>query len=333
MKALLYDVTSFTNPTFVKGYAHGFTKGYACETKTHFIHFWSYPNGPVTLQISIPITEQKQEGLSLEDWARKNFGAENLRYTSIEIGDSIDSVWRPSLYYDSDVFQAINTTLQERRLTEYSLRVLIEKMDDLFLYIEPDSVSMNTYSHKIRELLILACTEVETFWTFYLQKAGEPNSKRFTTNDYVKLKDKLFLNEYKFSLKSFASISPIKPFETWDQANPTESLPWYSAYNKTKHNRVNNFHYATFENALNAVIANLVLYIVRFGPNAMITQHGVFNTLVNQHFQLIMENTNLEFMYIPSVPFDILGLDTIFTVHNLKRLPIYEPFNVKPFLI
>lgn len=332
MKALLYEVTSFKHPRFVEGYGERYKKGYAYQTESHFIHFWSYERG-VTLQTNIPITEQRKEGINLESWVKSNFGAINLKYTSIDIGDSIDSVWRPSLFYDSEVFAALNTSLAERNLTESSLRVLLEKLDDLFLYIEPDPKSFNVYSHKIRELLILACTEVETFWTFYLHKAGEPETKRFTTNDYFKLKDKLFLEEYTFTLKSFSSIPTIRPFANWNGSKPTESLKWYNAYNKTKHNRNLNFSYATFENAINSVVANLVLYSVRFGPHSMITSHGVFNTLVNQHFKFGSENVNLEFMYVPLVKHGVAELGTEFDLYNAEKKLIYEPYKVLPFSI
>ena len=91
------------------------------------------------------------------------------------------------------------------RLSEYSLRLLVQKIDEIFLYIEPDTKSLNTYSHKTRELLILACTEVENFWQYYMTQAGQTpqNGRNYTTKDYVKLAEKLHLKDYEFTLKTY----------------------------------------------------------------------------------------------------------------------------------
>jgi hypothetical protein len=110
------------------------------------------------------------------------------------------------------------------------------RIDDVLLYIEPTQQSLKTFGQKTRELLILACTEVEVQWKYYLDKAGVmPAGQGFRTTDYVRLMSPLYLSEYEVSFPRHSSLAPIRPFATWNPAMATQSLQWYSKYNETKH--------------------------------------------------------------------------------------------------
>ncbi len=229
------------------------------------MHFYGRNEG--FYEISTPMTTVQIRGTkrrTLNDWVIDTFGAQNIKPMNLEIGTSIEGVWRPPLFYNSDIFQALNVNKTEMRTAQQALRILIEKLDELFLYIEPDNNGLQTYSHKTRELLILASTEVENFWKYYMKKAQAIPSigKNFTTMDYVKLVDKLYLKEYAFTLKTYSTIPTIIPFENWSSANSTKSLIWYESYNKTKHDRDSYFSKATLFNCIEAVVANLVMYCV-----------------------------------------------------------------------
>jgi hypothetical protein len=145
-----------------------------------------------------------------------------------------------------------------------------------------------TYSHKTRELLILSCTEVENSWKQYLAsaRAAPVNGRDYTTNDYVKLHSKLFLSEFEITLKPYPVIGPIRPFDGWTPAQPTQSLLWYQAYNLTKHDRQTHFSEATMMNCLNAVCANIVLFSVRFGPLPLYQEGGTVSALFSQLFDI-----------------------------------------------
>jgi len=129
----------------------------------------------------------------------------------------------PCLYYYSDTYGALGVTETEMRLLENSPRLLLQKLDDILLYIEPSPISMQTYSHKTRELLILACTEVENFWQSALRKTNStPTNKRnYTTRDYAKLATNLYLSDYSIKLKSYAYLTEFSPFKNWDVNAPT----------------------------------------------------------------------------------------------------------------
>ena len=134
------------------------------------------------------------------------------------------------------------------------------------------------FGHKIRDVLVLACMEVESAWSAVLHANGFQKD-RMTTNDYVKLCVPMLLSDFTILSSQFPVIEPIRPFSGWDDANPTESLPWYSAYNKTKHSRERNFPEATLEHAIHAVGAVLVMMCAQFGPCREI--ESCFTTLVH----------------------------------------------------
>jgi hypothetical protein len=302
MQAIFYEITHTKVPGLSKDFHRYIHLGYAYETPTHYVHFYGYDRNLYSINTGQTVLENKASSTykTLSEWVEFYFGATNIQQMATMIGHSVEGVWRPELCYFDDTYQALRTSEAERKLSEQALRVLLEKLDDIFLYIEPDPISFGTYSHKIRELLILACTEVENFWTYYMTLSGTvPRGKNYNTQDYVKLKGKLFLAQFQFSLRSFVSVSPIVPFAAWDPAVPTASLPWYNAYNKTKHNRAGNFAEATFLNALTSVIGCLVLYIVRFSPYPLLEEKGPLNSLVNQHFKFELVNMEVKHSYVP----------------------------------
>lgn len=136
-------------------------------------------------------------------------------------------------------------------------------------FVEPHLENDNTFSHQIRQCLILACTEVENAWASILQSNGVIGAGRkgeYTTKDYVKLLAPLKLAEWEVGLANYPEYSNFKPFEGWDASCATQSLSWYDAYNKVKHGRELNFREATMKNMLHALGAVHVLTEAQFGP-------------------------------------------------------------------
>lgn len=307
-----------------------FPLGYAYETDSHFIHMYGSEKGHYIIQIGLTLLEAKNG--TLHDWVVRNFGAIEITEMNNKVGYCVEGVWRPSLEY-ADIFQVLNASENEMRLSENSLRLLVQKLDEIFLYIEPSDSSLQTYSHKTRELLILACTEVENFWQYFMTLAGcKPFRRHYTTQDYVKLVGKLYLSDYTFTLKSYSSIPPIRPFEIWDAKAPTSSLPWYDAYNKTKHDRSKHFSDATLIHCINAVVANLVMHCVRFSPFPMFEQTNAFSSLVNQHFKGAFAACDTRTFYLPRINIpngirgDLFGADP--RQHNWT-----EKFQIQPLLL
>jgi hypothetical protein len=148
-----------------------------------------------------------------------------------------------------------------------AVRNLLSVMDNLFRYLEPHPKNAKAFGHELRQLLILACTEVESSCKAVL-KANEyptPTNDRWSTKDYVKVAAPLHLREWEVGLRFHPDYPRFKPFEHWNDANPTKSLPWYNAYNAVKHDREDNFQEATLESALFAVGAAYLMVPAQFG--------------------------------------------------------------------
>lgn len=328
MRAITYKNTKTTLPGWVNTVHIGNPRGYAYETDTHFVHFYGRDSGLYVISTGLTVI-QKKSG-TLNDWVVDTFGAKEIIQLNLEVGQSIEGVWRPALYFNTDTFQALNVTRTEMRLVEQALRLLINRLDELFLYIEPSTNGLQTYSHKTRELLILASTEVENSWKYYMNKVATSrpiNNRTFTTKDYVKLVDKLYLKEYEFTLKTYSTIPSIIPFENWNAINPTTSLNWYDSYNKTKHNRDDHFSDATLLNCIQAVVANLVMYCVRFSPFTLFDQSNTFSSLVNQHFEVKLRNATPENFYLHEIELPTDTRSDLFCYDSVKA------GHTKPFVI
>jgi hypothetical protein len=147
------------------------------------------------------------------------------------------------------------------------LRALIEQLERICRVIQPHPKSNNlsAYGHEIRNILLLACTEVEAQWKKIMQRNGEANC--FNTKHYVQLAEPLKLAEYRVSFSYYPELPPIAPFENWkkDSSKPTQDLEWYAAYNAIKHDRETNFSQATLFRAFQAVTALFVMLCAQHG--------------------------------------------------------------------
>jgi len=272
----------------------------AYETPTHFIHY--YGRAADLYVISVGLTASERKSGVLADWVTRVFGAQDIRPTLHAPGETVRGVWRPGLYFYEETLQGLGNTETDLRMAEQALRLLLERLDELFLYIEPDTHGLQAFSHKTRELLILACTELENSWKAYMRTAGvTPTGSDFTTRDYVRLLNPLYLDEYEITLKPYSSVPSMRPFSTWNAAAPTQSLSWYDAYNKAKHDRTTYFDQATLENCITSVAANIVLHCVRFGPFPLLEGRGTLSSLFNQVFGIRLHNPRPESFYIPLV--------------------------------
>jgi hypothetical protein len=300
MRALVYRVTKHTIPGWVPFYEKE-PRGIAYETDTHFVHVFGKDKGLWVISTGLTVTEAKSG--NLREWIDRVFGAIEIEESSVEVGHTVHGVWRPGLYFSEEVLQGLSATTFELRLAEQALLLLIQRLDELLHFVEPSAGTLKTHSHKARELLILACTEVENAWKGYLRITGATPQARgdFTTNEYVKLSGPLYLAEYQVSLPRYAVIPPIRPFQNWSVTNPTKSLPWYDAYNKTKHDRSSHFTEATLWRCLQAVAANLVLFSVRFGPFHLFHGAGTLAAFFNQLFTIELKDCSPSSFYAPKV--------------------------------
>lgn len=160
---------------------------------------------------------------------------------------------------------------------EYVLQIgqvvsLIQKLGEIGRFVHPEGPALQAYGHEIRNLLILACTEVETQWRAVMEANGHRSRSR---RDYVKLQGAMKLGEYAIVCNRYPWLAPLRPFAAWGEAG---SLPWYDAYNAVKHHREGNFAEGTLETALNAVAACAIMACAQFGAdNPLRAMEGFFS--------------------------------------------------------
>lgn len=298
-QAFVYD----NHVTSIPGWLPGepdLPLGYAYETPDYNLHIFGARGDWWTLSPGLTFWEQKTEPLT--DWSRKRFGASNARAMVQEPGNVVSNVWRPGLFAEDDVRQAFGITASQRRAAEQTLYLLLDALQKLFLVVEPESQGLGAYGPRMRELLILASTEVEDNWSYFLRAAGRPADARgWSTNDYVALRDPLYLREYELTLQPYANVPAVRPFDQWDPARPTASLVWYDAYNKAKHDRAGSLNEATLQRCIEAVAANIVLFCVRFSPFPLYTQNTPVASLASHLFKIELVDCDPATFYVPFV--------------------------------
>ncbi len=135
-----------------------------------------------------------------------------------------------------------------------------EDFSKLCRYIEPTGSNFNTYSFEIARLLMTTVQECDVIFKKLCRIKGK--------NDYKSEKEyREFLSVHIPKMMSQcvninrASIM-TEPFDSWKKNQTPE---WWTANNKIKHDRGNNFEYAKLGNLIGAISALLILnmYISR----------------------------------------------------------------------
>jgi len=251
--------------------------------------------------------------ITLRNWVEKSFGDSNPVESDYVPGTFYKRMWRPmGLGY--------NTTASPEKLTQsfVSLRILLNKLEDLFETLEPTESNLLAYGHKVRELILLACMEVESGWCAVLKENGY-RSGIWTTKDYIKLRKPMCLDAYELSLQQYPKFPSFSPFKDWEEQKPTKSLVWYDAYNEIKHDREENLKLATLQNAVLAVGAAVVIFYSQYGSNLGPFTHDQKIPLIRSVFKTSVgfERYEREF-YIPKL---VLPLNSAFPVWTAINYP------------
>lgn len=195
-------------------------------------------------------------------------GSCELHPMKLNIGDYYPRMARPSNSHPGDgpgISPSSRDHPNQIAIMRGQLIVLMRQLVRVTQTIYPCSENFDAYGHDIRNLLILACTEVEAHWRGVLVENGA-QTKQFTTKDYVKLVNPMKLREYAVSFPNYPWLEPIRPFERWATGgSPTQELPWYRAYNVVKHDRESSFAESKFICAFQAVTACAVMMCAQFG--------------------------------------------------------------------
>ena len=143
--------------------------------------------------------------------------------------------------------------------------ILLKDLQELFDFVEPADSNLSCYSYRIHSLLLRACIEVEANCKAILSENGYARSGDWNMGDYKKIEKTHLLSKYEVKVPTWSgSRETWTPFATWASNG---SLPWYQAYNATKHDRHTEFPKATFEHLIEAMCGLMVLLSAQFETN------------------------------------------------------------------
>ena len=155
-----------------------------------------------------------------------------------------------------------------------AFKLLQDDLKHLFEYVEPADGNSGSYSFRVHEISLRACVEVEANCKAILEENGymQPRKKPRTKTgkasddwnmaDYKKLEASHRLSAFQVKIWTwYGSHNMRTPFASWASGG---SLPWYDAYNATKHDRHVNFAMANFGHTVDAVCGLLALLAAQF---------------------------------------------------------------------
>lgn len=156
--------------------------------------------------------------------------------------------------------------------------LLLKDLQELFDYVEPAEKNLACYSYRIHALLLRACVEVEANCKAILSENGYARAGDWNMGDYKKVERTHLLSAYEVKVPNWSGAQAVRtPFSAWATGAP---LPWYQAYNTTKHDRHSKFEDATFGQMLDACCGLLVVLSAQFETkdfspgNDVITMEG-----------------------------------------------------------
>jgi len=143
--------------------------------------------------------------------------------------------------------------------------MIAEDIKKVFEYIEPVPAHGKVYSHRLFELLLRTCTEIESIFTELLAQHEYKKQKGMSKNDnlnmkhYFELEKYMRLSQYTVAFRTFT----ITPYAEW-QGIGYKALKWYKDYNNVKHSRFNQFKYSSLKNVMEAFSGLYILLYSQF---------------------------------------------------------------------
>lgn len=178
------------------------------------------------------------------------------------------------------------------------LTLLLTELFDVFQTVEPNSDNVEVYGNTFRNIIILACTEVDGLMKKVSMDNGlQGHDGKYSTKDYVNFKNPLQIDKYTTCFNFIDELGETTPFLGWDSVNSTQSLSWYNAYNLVKHDRINNKEKANMKNAIESVMAFAVVMMAQFGY-----RNSIWENNIGKYIKVINEPLwNISDFYFPVV--------------------------------
>lgn len=87
---------------------------------------------------------------TLKDWVAESFSDTNPIESECQQGTYYKRIWRP--YWPGPIHRSVSYARDEEKITEsiVALRILLNKLEELFETIEPTPENLSAYGHKTR---------------------------------------------------------------------------------------------------------------------------------------------------------------------------------------
>ena len=159
--------------------------------------------------------------------------------------------------------------------------VMSQDLEQCFNVNSISERNFEAFGTQYGRIIYFSCIGIESLFRKILLDNGVTR-ERLTMNDFVALKDHSRLHEVGLTLVRYPWMSEMFPFAGWSSDRPSESLPWFGAYNALKHDKRQNEHRATMRNALFALAAFYATAYFALGKNLF---PGFLGTNYYFHFE------------------------------------------------
>lgn len=142
--------------------------------------------------------------------------------------------------------------------------ILESELETALRYVEPHPDNARSFSLEFARQLLATCAQFETVAKLYCvqRTPGPPPSGIRGIHDHLARHWRGLSN---WQTRFYPQNELIAPFATWTPKSPP---PWWTAYNKVKHEPVANLRHANLENAIASVAAVGLITLSYLGNNA-----------------------------------------------------------------
>lgn len=203
----------------------------------------------------------------------------------------------------------------ERKSMLMAARLIVDDFERLFEFIEPHTSNENVFSHRIYELLLRTCTEVESCCKGILIANGHSAKDM---SDYKKIEQATRLSGYTVQYTNWTpSHYSVQPFASWATGS---TLSWYKAYNDVKHNRWQNFTLANLKNLLDAISGLLCIIHAQIGDEVQqVFESNIYFSADNAQEVLVRSFTVTPYAYPDNEKYDFVWGDMETDPNRFKR--------------
>jgi hypothetical protein len=168
--------------------------------------------------------------------------------------------------------------------------LIVKDFKKICEYIEPNDDCPAVYSHRIYELFIRTCTEIESNMKNILRTNGYTKEGNWNINDYKRLEPAMKLSDYKVLINFWNNGrgTSIVPFKNWASGR---ILTWYDNYGQVKHSREDKFHLASLDNLVESICGLFIILFSQFGgqvfsPYQIIYEYDILDGVISDRFSI-----------------------------------------------